>query len=152
MKAGTRRRLTGNLRKTCQDIEFEIKATDALFTDAAATRELQPSFADIAAMTFSSSFDLAPLASYCNYTGLTLSPSYNEPWDLTTTQGVDHWFSLFTNCQPLVVLIIFPDSLWNPLTNINYSNRPESLDRLRTRDRWLLDYVWYTVDAHTSGG
>ncbi|CAK0884583.1 unnamed protein product [Prorocentrum cordatum] len=79
---------------------------------------------------------------------LRASPSADieDGWDLSTTRGAQRWKDQILKDKPLYVIVGFPCTLWCSYNvNVNYVDHPELLERLRARDRRLIDLIKWTI-------
>ena len=68
-----------------------------------------------------------------------------DGWDLSTPTGQAQWRTMIERDRPKLVVIGFPCTHWNTFVNLNYSHRPQELERLRTVDRSMLKLMVWTI-------
>ncbi|CAK0793116.1 unnamed protein product [Prorocentrum cordatum] len=86
---------------------------------------------------------------------LRASPSADieDGWDLSTTRGAQRWKDQIQKDKPLYVIVGFPCTLWCSYNvNVNYVDHPELLERLRARDRRLIDLIKWTIKYQVKHG
>ncbi|CAK0858169.1 unnamed protein product, partial [Prorocentrum cordatum] len=86
---------------------------------------------------------------------LRASPSADieDGWDLSTTRGVQRWKDQIQKDKPLYVIVGFPCTLWCSYNvNVNYVDHPELLERLRARDRRLIDLIKWAIKYQVKHG
>ncbi|CAK0893621.1 unnamed protein product [Prorocentrum cordatum] len=86
---------------------------------------------------------------------LRASPSADieDGWDLSTTRGAQRWKDQIQKDKPLYVIVGFPCTLWCSYNvNVNYVDHPELLERLRARDRRLIDLIKGAVKYQVKHG
>ncbi|CAK0885511.1 unnamed protein product [Prorocentrum cordatum] len=86
---------------------------------------------------------------------LRASPSADieDGWDLSTTRGAQRWKDQILKDKPLYVIVGFPCTLWCSYNvNVNYVDHPELLERLRARDRRLIDLIKWTIKYQVKHG
>ena len=97
-------------------------------------RESSPTFVDALVMPFKGQEALQRESSrfqeYLHNLGLT-TLKLDSSLDIATDEGLTYWQEVVSTYRPLMIMILFPDTLWSPLTvNINYSSKPHVLERL----------------------
>ncbi|CAK0896986.1 unnamed protein product, partial [Prorocentrum cordatum] len=146
VKRGAWKRLLGIAKKTTAACETLINVSQDADRRAADLRDAEWCCSDVAFMDIPVPElpDYLYLDNECQACGTDL---------IEGCAGAQRWKDQIQKDKPLYVIVGFPCTLWCSYNvNVNYVDHPELLERLRARDRRLIDLIKWTIEYQVKHG